>query len=580
MSEITLEQYKALRNRNILDEPPFLVVNKTSPLGEIGFTLVDDALKSRTITLPASYGAVDLTHYASVDSLLASSSLKALFDKNLIGIINADQVVPPVKSIDQPTIDGIDAGSTVISGNTVPNATVIIMQGTNTWRTTSDGAGRFSVAVSGLVEGDYTIMISADGYQTQGFTFTVGPRPNMDYPLVTDIAGDYRGTHITGTTVPNADVSASVDGKSYDSTADENGAFDIQTDPLPFQPVDLTFAADGYNTHEQQFTPAAIDMGKLTVIKPQFFDTEILGDADADADDLVVMVAPDGQPEVQAEVAENGDYTGTIQPLKGSVKVYANATGFRQTEVTATPDRLQLGNISVETVSVNDSQVTGNVAGINTAAGATVEVVTESGQYNGAVESDGKFTVTGVNLSKGTTGTVTIKSDFYDDKQATFDILKDFTTFTIDRATEGNPVTGTTEKSANIVLTQSNNTASGTANTDGQYAIDFPQVVSGSLQVDLSAPGFANEQTTVQVEVETRLVLNPIAAADASITALGTVGAEVVFVQGENTATGTVDTDGNLTLPLTSAIVEGDYTVTASKSGYETKTISATASAA
>lgn len=580
MSEITLEQYKALRSRNILNEPPFLVVNKSSPLGEIGFTLIGDSLREVNVTLPAKYGVVDLTHYASIDALLASSSLKALFDKNLVAILNPDQVVPPVKEIDQPTLDPVDTQSVVVSGNTIPNATVIVMQGTNTWRTSSDPAGRFSVAVSGLTEGDYTIMISAEGYTTQGFTFHVEKSANRVYPPVTDLAGDYRGTHITGTTVPNADVSASFNSKSFDGTANADGTFDIPTDALPFEPVTLTFAADGYEPHEQSFTPSSIAMDQLSVKKPAFFDTEITGSIPADTDNAVVMVAPDGQPETQATVDVNGGYAATIQPLKGGVKVYANAAGYRQSEVTATPDKQNLSSVTVESVSAQDTEVSGNVAGINTQAGATVQVVTESGQYNGVVNSDGRFTVTGVNLSKGQTGTVTVKSDFYNDKQTQFDILKNFTTFTVDRGVEGNPVTGTTQRSANIVLTQSGNTASGTSNTDGQYAIDFDQIVSGDMQVDLSAPGFAPEQMTVQVLIETRVVLDPIVADATSISGQGTVGATVIFTQGANTAQDVVGTDGQFSIALTDPVVVGDYTVTASKSGYETKTISATASAA
>ncbi|QQO90373.1 putative LPXTG cell wall anchor protein [Erwinia phage pEa_SNUABM_5] len=579
MSEITLEQYKELRARNILAEPPFLVINKTSPQGSISFEVVGDNLKSKTVTLPASYASVDLTHVASVDALLSSSSLKALLDKNMVAIVNADQIVPPVKAIDQPTVDAVNAGGTVISGTTVPNATVIVMQGTNTWRGASDPSGRFSIPISGLVEGDYTIMISAEGYQTQGFTFTAGPVVEQAYPAVTDIQGEYRGTHVTGTTVPDADVSATFGGKSYDATANSNGAFDITTDPLPFEPVTLTFAAEGYTTHEQTFTPAAIEMTGLSVSKPEFFDTEITGSSVAGEEDLVVMVAPDGQQEVQAEVATDGTYKATIQPLKGSVKVYANAPGYRQSEVTAQPDRGTLGNVTVESVSETSTELRGSVAGINSAAGATVEVVTEAGQTNGVVNADGSFVVPNVNFSKGTTGTVTVKSDFYQDKTTKFDILKDFSTFTIDRAVEGNPVTGTTEPSANIVLTQSNNTASGTSNTDGQYAIDFPEVVSGELQVDLSKPGFAPEQIEVRVEVETRLVLNPVAVDAASITGQGTPNADVTFTQGANTATGKVGTDGQLDLPLTSNVVAGEYTVTASLSGYETKTLTETVSA-
>lgn len=579
MSEITLEQYKALRARNVLSEPPFLVVNKTSPQGSISFEVVGDNLKSKTITLPASYASVDLTHEASIEALLSSSSLKALFDKNMIAIINADEIVVPTKVIDQPTVDGVNAGATVISGTTVPNATVIVMQGTNTWRGASDPSGRFSIPIVGLVEGDYTILISADGYQTQGYTFTAGAVVEQPYPVVTDIQGEYRGTHVTGTTVPDADVSASFNGKSYDATSDSNGAFDITTDPLPFEPVTLTFAADGYSTHEQTFTPAAIEMTDLSVTKPKFFDTEIAGNTVADAENLVVMVAPDGQPETQAVVESNGDYTATIQPLKGSVRVYANAPGYRQTEVTAMPDRGELGNVSVESVTETSTELRGSVAGINSAAGATIEVVTEAGQTNGVVNADGSFVVPNVNFSKGTTGTATVKSEFYADKQVKFDILQDFTTFTLDRGVEGNPVTGTTEPSANIVLTQSTHTASGTANTDGQYAIDFPEIVSGKVQVDLSKPGYAPEQLEITVEIEARLVLNPVAVDAESITGQGTPNADVTFVQGANTATGKVGTDGQLDLPLTSNVVAGEYTVTASLSGYETKTLTETVSA-
>ncbi|AQT28697.1 putative LPXTG cell wall anchor [Erwinia phage vB_EamM_Yoloswag] len=574
MAEITLEQYKELLSRNVLNEPAFIVSNRTVPQGDIGFQVLGENLKMKSVIIPAGVGNFDLTHLAPLAHLLASSDIKALLDKRMIALMNPGDMPEPSKTIDQPTIDPAVEGSTVVTGTTVPNATVFVIQGDNTWRSTSDSSGRFSVPVSGLVEGEYRVLVNADGYAGREFTFTAGARPNQDYPLVTNVQGEYRGTHITGTTVPNADVSATFDGKSFDDTADSNGAFDITTDPLPFQPVTLTFAADGYNTHEQQFTPAQISMANLSIDTPAYFDTEISGSAEPES---VVTVAPDGQQEVTADVADNGDYTATIQPLRGAVKVYANAAGFRQTETTAQPNRQVLGNITVNSVADTDTEVSGNVADVNPAANdLTIEVVTQNGQVNGTVAADGSFIVQGVDLTKGTTGTVTIKSAEYEDKQQQFSILQSFDTFTVNQLDEGQPVTGNTVANTNITLTQGENTASGSSNAQGAFSINLTNAHSGPVDVALSRNGYVPENLQAQLVVTVLLDVDAFAIGATSVTGNATPNATVEFVQDQNTAQAVADTDGEFTITLTDPTVAGNYTVTATLENFEARSASGT----
>ena len=143
------------------------------------------------------------------------------------------------------TVTGPQDGATIndaaptVTGTTEPGATVVVTVNGQTYTTTADDTGNWSVDVDPLPDGDYTITVQAtDRAGNTGAegssTFTVdtsGPSVSITSPGAGEEVGD-RPT-ITGTADPGATVEVYVEGVLVGTTtADANGnwSFEIPED--------------------------------------------------------------------------------------------------------------------------------------------------------------------------------------------------------------------------------------------------------------------------------------------------------------------------------------------------------------
>lgn len=569
MSEITFEQFVAIRNRNILSEPPFVVINKSYPLGSISFEVVGDNLKHKTVTIPGDYAPHDLTHFASLDSLLSSSSIKSLLDKGMIALLNPEVVVDPDKSLEKPVIDQLTEGDLVVTGKTVPNASLSFVQGNAVATGTSDAEGEFSISLStAAVAGEYSLTVSASGYSTMTFVYQAAVAQTPEFPKFHVDTVTYRDTVVTGTALAGANVTTTIDGKKYSTTVDDQGKFSLAVDSVTFAPFNLRFTASGYNPVVVPVTPQelpAIVVTQDSANPTQFLDTKVVGTTEPNID---ITVAVKDQETKFVRTGTDGAFSVDVDPIKGDITFAASTEGYSDESSTVTPALRKFGDLTVATLSQSTETVTGSVAGYNSQALATCAVHgTESRAQN--IADDGTFSVADVDLSTLTSVDIVLSSQYYTDAVKTVPVLKEFTKLTLDDIVQGSPVTGTTDPNTNIVLVQGANTVSGKSNAQGQFSVDFDNVQQGELDVTLNQEGYLEEKAKPTISVMVRLVPTAVHEYDETFSALGTPGAHVVFTQGSNIAEGNVGADGKLSLSLTTPVVSGDYTVVATLADYK-----------
>lgn len=571
MSELTFEQYKMLLTRNVLTDASLMVRNSSQPRGDLAFEVLGDNFKMKQIILPGQPAIHDLTYFAPLQNLLASSALKKLVDTHQLVILNPDDLPDVTIPLPETTITAAHAGDVVIAGRTAPNATVVIMQGENSWTGVSGVGGTFSIPVSGLVEGQVTLFVSATGYVSETFQFTIAAKIDSDYPVPTVTKAEYLGTEITGQTVPNATIALGQD----TTDANEDGEFTLAlSTPLGLTEVNLTFSAAGYKPYGMLITPSTIPMN-VSLDEVAFFATTISGTAVAGA---VVNVQITGQTDVAAEVDVTGNYTATVLPIKGTVTVTATAAGYQNDSAVGTPAKLVLGAITVNPVTQGNTSVSGSVAGVNANADdLTVQVITPSNEVTGNVVT-GNFNVSGVNTSVAGSASVTVKSAYYADKTQAFTIvaLQEIPDPTVEPLVEGAVlVSGTTIANANITLTQNVTTATGLSNGVGAFDIDIAALSAGELEIEIAAPGYITEVFAVNVSQLPTVpapTITQVTAGDESVSGTTVANATVTVEQGVITGSVVAGPDGLFTVPISGPIALGDYTVSLTAPNYRPAT--------
>lgn len=564
---ITLDQYRAMIQRNILSEPQMLVANHTQPLGQIVFQCPGDNFQMKDVIIPATRNAVDLTAQAPLENLLACSQLKSLLTLQRIALLNPEDMPTPGEGIQQPSLSAPPvAGALSVDGTTIPNATVIVEQNGNVWTGTSNGAGVFNVDVSGLEEGPFSITITAEGYTPARYNFEAGPSPLVPYPAPTIVA-TFKETAVTGTTVADANIVVAFDGKSFTGQADDQGQFSVTVDALPFGTIDLHFEAAGYlvfdTTHEVSSIP-----GIASVDAVNFLETALAGTASPNAQ---VEILIDGQSNVFADADASGDWIATVLPIKGDINIRSLAVdGYEEATATGTPNKLTFGAIAVDDADQfgeTRTTVSGTIADLNAnTTDIAVTVTVQAGVYEGTVNlANGTFTVNGVDATAGvgSTGVVSITSAFYEDGSQSFTILEEFSVPTLNQAVDGQTyVSGTTSSATTVKITMGGETKQASSAIDGKFNVaGFTNVVPGAISVELSKAGYltAVKTPTLAVQAFGEVDGTPVIG-DTTISGHATPGSTVKFSQGSDTVVGDAVAD----------VSTGEFTVTLSGPLYRT----------
>lgn len=544
MNIITLDQYRAMLKRNILTEPKMLVCNQTRPLGQIVFQCPGDNFQLKDITIPDNRNAIDLTQFAPLENLLACSRLKALLDSQMLVLLNPDDMPEPVQDIVAPSLSKqIEAGALSVDGTTISNAAVIVEQNGNVWTGTSNGAGVFTIDVSGLVEGAFFITVTAVGFAPTRFQFAVAPQSSQTLPAPT-IHAVFKETTVSGNTVANANIVVSVQSKEFTGQADDNGEFTVNVDPLPFGTIYVTIEAQGYVSRQVDVVVDSIP-GLAQIDATAFLSTDLSGKASPNAE---VEVLIDGQSNQFTTADASGNWTAVVPAIKGAVSVRSlEVEGYDEATATMQPTKRDFGTITVDNADAfgeNTTTVTGVIAGLSQDANDISAVLTvQAGTYEGTVDlTTGVFTINGVDAKTGvgSTGVVTVQSAFYNEGSAAFSILEEFAQPTLQQSIDGQTsVVGDTSPSTAVKITMNGETKTASSNPQGAFIVDgFTNVVPGSITVELTRAGYLPA------------AFNPVLA----VRAHGELDADLRA--GEDTATGIATPGSNVT--LTQASVGGD----------------------
>jgi uncharacterized membrane protein len=156
-----------------------------------------------------------------------------------------------------PTPDGTGTltGKVLIAGTrtAIVGATVVAVGTNDSYSATTDSKGAYSMTP---VAGDYNVTATADGYNNQTFSASVGSgtKTTVNFSLAEVVAtgGTLIGTVIdatTGTPLSGALVATSSGGYSY--LTDTQGEYSIDVAAGTY---DLTASLDGYQSADQSAT--------------------------------------------------------------------------------------------------------------------------------------------------------------------------------------------------------------------------------------------------------------------------------------------------------------------------------------
>lgn len=572
----SLDQYRAFIQRNILSEPQMLVSNQTQPLGQISFQCPGDNFQMKDVIIPATRNAVDLTQQAPLENLLACSQLKSLIQLQRIALLNPDDMPQPGEGIPQPSLSQTPvAGAVSVDGTTIPNAVVIVEQNGNVWTGTSNGSGVFTVDVSGLEEGPFSITVTANGYTPARYDFEAGPQPlqPMPEPVVHAV---FKETTVSGTTVANANIVVSVQSKQFTGQADNAGAFSINVDPLPFGDIHLTFTADGYLDKTVTVVTDSVP-GLAQIDSAAFLTTSLSGKATPEAE---VEILIDGQSNQFATADAQGDWTATVGAVKGAVSIRVlEKDGYDEATATMQPTKLQFGAIAVDDADAfgeTRTVVSGTIAGLNAEANdIAVTVTVQAGVYEGTVNlAAGTFNITGVDAKAGvgSTGVVNVTSAFYEDGSTSFTILEEFAAPTLQQAQDGQTaVVGDTAASTTVKITMNGETKTASSNPQGAFSVDgFTNVVPGPITIELSRAQYlpASFQVTLVVEALGQLDAD-LKAGEDTVAGQATPGSTVTLTQGSVTGDAVADSStGEFIITLSGPLVEGQAQLVVQHAGY------------
>lgn len=573
---ISFDQFRAMLKRNILKEPKMLVKNQTQPLGQIIFQCPGDNFKMKDITIPASPNAIDLTLQAPLDNLLACAQLKSLFDLQRIVLLNPDDMPVPAEDIDQPVLSQPPvAGALSVDGTTIPNAVVIVEQNGNVWTGTSNSSGVFNVNVSGLEEGQFSITVTAEGYTPARYNFTAGEQPLQPLPEPT-VHAVFKETTVSGTTVANANIVVSVQSKAYTGQADDQGAFSINVDPLPFDTIYVTIEAPGYLSKQVTVVTDSVP-GLAQINSAPFLSTSLAGKASPSAQ---VEILIDGQANQFATADADGNWTADVGAVKGAVTIRSlEQDGYDEATATMQPTKLQFGAITVDDADAfgeTRTAVTGNIAGLNPEANdIAVTVTVQAGVYEGTVNlSNGQFNITGVDAKAGvgSTGVVSVTSSFYEDGGASFTILEEFVAPTLEQAVDGQTaVVGTTVASTTVKVTMNGETKTASSNPQGAFSVSgFTNVVPGPVTIELSRAQYLTASFEVTQTVQARGELDAeLKAGEDTVSGLATPGSTVSLTQDSITGDAVADAStGEFIITLSGPLVEGQAQLKVQHAGY------------
>ncbi|WP_344794599.1 retention module-containing protein, partial [Litoribacillus peritrichatus] len=540
---------------------------------------------SVTVTLP---NGNELTTTADDNGNYTVDLTPALVDGEQISVTASDdggesQAIttnaPDLNAPDAPTATVAADGSNV-SGTTEPNASVTVtLPNGNELITTADDNGNYTVDLNpALVDGEQiSVTASDDGGESQAITTNAPDLNAPDAPTAT-VAAD--GSNVSGTTEPNASVTVTLpNGNELTTTADDNGNYTVDLNPALVDGEQISVTASDDGGESQAITTNAPDLNApdaptATVAAD---GSNVSGTTEANA--LVTVTLPNGN-ELTTTADDNGNYTVDLNPalVDGEqISVTASDDGGESQAVTTNAPDLNAPDAPTATVAVDGSNVSGTTEP-NTSVTVTLPNGTE---LTATADDNGNYTVDlNPALVDGEQISVTASDDGGESQAITTNApdlnAPDAPTATV--AADGSNVSGITEPNASVTVTLPNgNELTTTADDNGNYTVDLnPALVDGE-QISVTASDDGGESqavTTNAPDLNAPDAPTATVAADGSNVS-GTTEANAlvtVTLPNGNELTTTADDNGNYTVDLNPALVDGEQiSVTASDDGGESQ---------
>ncbi|MBC1373254.1 hypothetical protein HB847_12825 [Listeria booriae] len=445
-----------------------------------------------------------------------------------------------------PTINTVTTDDTIVKGTGINGATVTVTVGGQDYTATVSG-GEYSVTISKQPYGTQITAKQTLNNQTSSSVNTTVTQGTVAAPTINGVKSD--DTTVKGTGIAGATVTITIGGQDRTATVGQDGNYSVT---IPAQAVGTVITAkqtlngktsSSVNTTVTQGTVAAPTINGVTTD-----DTTVKGTGIAGA---TVTVTIGGQDKT-ATVDQDGNYSVTISKQAAGTVITAKQSLNGQTSgsVNTTVTQGTVAAPTINGVTTDDTTVKGT--GI---PGATVTVTVGGQDKTATVGQDGNYSVT---ISKQAVGTViTAKQTL--NGQTSGSVNTTVTQGALE-APVINPVTsddikvtGTGIKGAVVTLSIAGHDYTGLVEDNGTYSITIVKQPAGTeilAKQELNGKYSVYSGATVTQGAVTPPTVNPVTTDDTVVTGTGMKGATVKVTLGGIDYTGTVDNNGNYSIPI------------------------------
>ncbi|GAB4322369.1 MAG: hypothetical protein Kow0074_13860 [Candidatus Zixiibacteriota bacterium] len=515
---------------------------------------------------------VDLT----LNGYEAISDTLTLVDDDVSRDYEMEQVV--VRTTIAGTVTSAGDAMTPIAG------AMVILSGETAGQTSTDAQGHYQF--DNVPPGFYSIVVSADGYQTVNRSFTVEPgKPEVQDFVLSLLLYELSGTVTDGvTSQPIAGAAVAIDGPVSDNTTtDSQGQYSFTG--LPPGQYDLDVTANLYEPQSFVVTIVDSDTVQNAALTPIPQTTTISGTVRDDAQSPIsgATVTLSGPVNRQTTTDTQGQFEFADVPA-GGYTLGASAPGYTSdsrgiTAVAGVPLTGEDFTLSKLVYSISGT-VTDSVTG-DAIAFATIDLsgpdsqstaTNRSGQYSFGDLPAGQYTITvtaDTYIGKSRNVTISTSSLTEDFVLAPVSVTTTLSGIVAEGPSGSQPIVGAT-----IVLS---GTANGQTTTDAQGFYEFANIPEGDYTIDVTADGYVGEQRAVIISGADPVVENFILSLEL-FTLTGTVsegsGATIPIPNATVAVVGPVDTQTTTDAQGTYTISDlpgGEYEMTVSAPGFVTQ---------
>ncbi len=515
------------------------------------------------------------------------------------GSIRIDTTAPAA-----PLLDAVNA-TDPISGTAEAGARIVVTYPNGTTASTvADAAGNWSVANPGnLSDGQQISVVASDaaGNSSAPASATVdaditAPEVSLDALLSNDTTPGLSGT----VNDPTARIEVSINGSTYQAINNGDGSWSLADNIIAVLPeglINVTVTATDAAGNRSAVTgsiridttaPAAPLLDAVNATDP------ISGTAEAGA--RIVVTYPNGTTaSTVADAAGNWSVAnpGNLSDGQQISVVASDAAGNSSAPASATVDAdITAPEVSLDALLSNDT--TPGLSGTVNDPAARIEVSINGSTYQAINNGDGSWSLADniiAVLPEGLINVTVTATDAAGNRSAVTGSIRIDTTAPaaplLDAVNVTDPISGTAEAGARIVVTYPNGTTASTvADATGNWSVANPGNLSDGQQISVVASDAAGNSSapasaTVDADITApSLEFIVIINADGSATLSGTTepGTSVI-VQGPDGAAVPVNVapDGSISGSIAAPALAGNYTATATDINGNTATDTATA---